>query len=366
MKGLKKTPLFDLYERYGGKVIDFAGWALPVQFEGIIPEHKAVRQAAGIFDVSHMGEILVTGDGALRFLLRLLTLDVATLLDGRVGYGLMLNEKGGCVDDVLVYRYHASRFLLVVNASNRVKDYAWMQEAKSGCAIELMDQSDRYAQIALQGPSSEEILSRVCDLRGLKFFGFVDGVLIGGSLCLISRTGYTGEDGFELYVRPEDAIPVYEALYQAGEGLGLKAAGLGCRDTLRFEACLPLYGHELEEDITPLEAGLSKFVNLEKEGFIGREALVAQAEAGILRKLTGFSMIDRGVPRGGYEIWSKGHPIGYVTTGYYAPTLEQNLGLGLIESRFAAPGLEIDIMIRGKAHRAVTRDIPFYQKKYKR
>jgi aminomethyltransferase len=267
LDSLKKTPLFDLYKKYNGKIIDFAGWALPVQFESIISEHEAVRNAAGLFDVSHMGEIIVKGR------------DV--------------------VDDLLIYKYSDEHFLLVVNAANIEKDYKWMKDNKGVYAVEINNISDEISELAIQGPKAEEVLQKLTDtdLSQIKFFYFKDNVKIAGINSLISRTGYTGEDGFEIYIPNKYAIELWEKIIEVGKEYGLKPAGLGARDTLRFEAGLPLYGNELSEEITPLEAGFEFFVKFDKGNFIGKDALLKQKEEGVKRKIVGFEMIDNGIPR---------------------------------------------------------------------
>ncbi len=366
MDGLLKTPLFDTYKDKA-KLVDFAGWAMPLYFEGIIPEHHAVRDAAGLFDVCHMGEIEVTGKDALHFLNRLLSNDLSRLANNKVQYSLMLNHKGGTVDDVLVYRFSQDKYWIIVNAANRNKDHEWIKEQAAGYELTVTDLSDSTAQVALQGPLAADIMN-ACGFEAneMKFFHFAETVRINGIPCLVSRTGYTGEDGFELYLDPKDAPAIWEYLLEKGAAFGLKPAGLGCRDTLRFEACLPLYGHELSESITPLEAGLDKFVKLDKEDFMGKSALLEQLAGGAARRLTGFEMTDKGVPRGGYEVFKDGRQIGYVTTGYFSPTLKKNLGLAFLDQNYDAPGTAIEVMIRGKALKAVTVEIPFYSKKYKK
>lgn len=368
LENLLKTPLYDCYTEYGAKVVDFAGWALPIQFEGIIPEHHAVRQAAGLFDVSHMGEVEIKGDDALLFLNRLLSNDVSMLKDYQIQYSIMVNDQGGVVDDVLVYRYSKQHFWVIVNAANRIKDVKWMHNHAAGYQVEVCDISDGVAQLALQGPKAIDILklAAVEEVGQIKFFHFSESIMIDSISCLISRTGYTGEDGFEIYVKPDQAASLWKYLLEIGKDFGLKPAGLGCRDTLRFEACLPLYGHELAEDISPLEAGLGWVVKLNKDEFIGKKALMEELHKGILRKLTGFEMVDRGIPRGGYELSKDGKIVGFVTTGYYSPTLEKNIGLGLVDTNALEADNNIDVVIRGKAVKAVTRDIPFYTKKYKK
>ncbi len=368
MEHLLKTPLYSIYKNYGAKVVDFAGWALPIQFEGIIPEHHAVREAAGLFDVSHMGEIEVTGADSLIFLEHLVTNSIGKLQNGQIQYAILSNETGGIKDDVLLYRFSEQHFCVIVNAANRRKDFEWMLKHSKGYHVEVRDISDQVAQIALQGPKAEEILKAAAgDNAGkIRFFRFVESVKVNGIPCLISRTGYTGEDGFELYLKPDDAVPLWKSLLKTGIELGLKPCGLGCRDTLRFEACLPLYGQELSEEITPLEAGLGWVVKLDKPDFIGKQALAAQREKGIPRKLVGFELQERGIARSGYEIQKDGNQVGYVTTGYLSPTLGKSIGMALISSECSQPGEIIDIIIRRRAVKATIVETPFYSKKYKK
>ncbi len=364
---LKRTPLYEIHRSLGGKLIDFGGWELPVQYSGIIEEHQQVRSAAGLFDVSHMGEITVKGKDAEKFLQKLITNDISNAKDFQVVYSPVCYPEGGSVDDLLVYKYNSSDYLLVVNASNTDKDFAWMLENAEG-GVELENVSAAYAQIAIQGPKAETILQRLTDsdLGEIRFYHFKPEVRIAGVSTIVSRTGYTGEDGFEIYLPSEYAAPVWEKLMEAGKEDGLMPAGLGARDTLRFEAALPLYGQEISRDISPLEAGLGRFVKLEKEDFIGKAALVAQKERGIPRKLAGFEMLDRGIPRSHYEVQAEGAFIGFVTTGSYSPSLAKNIGLALVDSAFAAEGTVFDILVRGKALKGKVTKIPFYSKKYKK
>lgn len=368
MDNLKKTPLYDVYEKYGGKVIDFAGWALPVQFEGIIEEHEAVRNAAGLFDVSHMGEVEVKGPRAFDYVQNLVTNDISVLEDNQVLYSFMCYEDGGVVDDLLIYKYSNEYFYLVINAGNIDKDYKWMLDNKGSFDVEIINLSDQIAELALQGPKAEEILQKLTDtnLAEIKFFYCSRDVLVDGVKCLVSRTGYTGEDGFEIYMAPEYAEKLWNKILEAGREEGVKAAGLGCRDTLRFEACLPLYGNELSKEVTPLEAGLGFFVKLNKSGFIGKDALVKQKEEGLKRKIVGFEMKDRGIPRHGYEVTAGGENIGYVTTGYYSPTLKKNIGLAMVDAAYSELGSEINILVRNKSLKAVVISKKFYDKRYKK
>lgn len=368
MEDLKRTALYSAHKRYGGKIIEFAGWELPVQYEGILEEHEAVRNAAGLFDVSHMGEVLILGPQAQDFVQYLVTNDVSSISDNQIIYGLMCYEDGGVVDDILIYKYNTEYFYIVVNASNAEKDYKWMLQNVTGYNVEICNISKEISEIALQGPKSEDILQKLTetDLSKLKFFNFMDGVMVEGIKCLVSRSGYTGEDGFELYTPNENAEKLWDMILEAGKEYGLKPAGLGCRDTLRFEACLPLYGDEISKDISPLEAGLGIFVKLNKSNFIGKDALLRQKEQGLKRKLAGFEMIDRGIPRHGYEVSADGKVIGTVTTGYMAPTLKKSIGLALIDSKYSDLDTEINIIIRNKPVRARIISKKFYNKNYKK
>lgn len=365
---MKKTPLHEVHKSLGGRMIDFGGWSLPVQYTGIVEEHLNVREKAGLFDVSHMGELIVEGPGAQEYIQKMITNDISGLKQGQIAYSPMCYENGGVVDDLLVYKTGDANFLIIVNASNTDKDYKWMQENLSG-NVNLQNLSDKYAQLALQGPLSEVILQRLtdCPLSEIKFYNFKDKVNISGIEAIVSRTGYTGEDGFEVYIDPSHAEKMWYLVMQAGEDKGLVPAGLGARDTLRFEAALPLYGHEISADITPFEAGLNKFVKLDKPmEFIGKNALKEQKEKGVERKLIGFQMVDRGLPRGGYEAFANSQKIGFVTTGGFSPSLKTNIGLALVSSDYLKTGTEIEINIRGKAVKAEIVKKPFYSKKYKK
>ncbi|NGZ73746.1 glycine cleavage system aminomethyltransferase GcvT [Saccharibacillus alkalitolerans] len=364
MTSLKRTPLYPLYAETGEpRCIDFGGWELPVQFYGIQKEHEAVRERAGLFDVSHMGEFMLGGEGACGFISSLTTGDIAALEDGQAVYTFMCYENGGVVDDLIVYRLQEEQYMLVVNAGNLDKDADWIK-SRLPQGIEFRDVSGDTALIALQGPAALQVLQKVSDTEGLqqlKPFRFIRRGAVGGAPALISRTGYTGEDGFELYVSSAEAAGIWRALIAAGEEFGLLPCGLGARDTLRFEAKLPLYGQELSADITPLEAGLSYFVKLGKGDFVGREALAAQKEAGVPRKLVGLEMIDRGIARSHYPVFAEGRQIGEVTTGTQSPTLKRNLALALIETEFASIGTEVEVEIRGKKLKAEIVKAPFYK-----
>ncbi|WP_078597094.1 glycine cleavage system aminomethyltransferase GcvT [Evansella clarkii] len=360
----KKTPLYEIYQDYNGKTIDFGGWDLPVQFSGIKEEHEAVRTKAGLFDVSHMGEIEVKGKDALPYLQKMLTNNVAKLKDYACQYHAMCYENGGTVDDLVLYKRNEEDYLLVVNASNIEKDYEWLTQHAEG-EVEISNVSDEYAQIAVQGPLAEQITQKLTetDLSEITFFKFREGVSLDGKEVLISRTGYTGEDGFEIYCRPEDAADLWKAVLSAGKEDGIVPCGLGARDTLRFEARLPLYGQELSKDITPVEAGIGFAVKPDKdEDFFGKEVLKKQKEEGASRKLVGLEMIDKGIPRTDYEVFKDGEKIGFVTTGTQSPTLKKNVGLALIDSKYKDLDTEVEVQVRKRRLKAKVVATPFYKR----
>lgn len=354
MDNLKRTHLFPIYEIYGGKIVDYAGWAMPVQFEGLIPEHEAVRNSAGLFDVSHMGEIEVKGKDALKYLQYLLTNNFEAMEDSQILYSFMCYPSGGVVDDLLVYKYASDFYLLVVNASNKDKDYKWMLECKGDFDVQIIDKSDQVSEIAIQGPKAESILQNLTDfdLSTLKPFYLMQNVKVFGTDSMISRTGYTGEDGFEVYLSNDKAQIIWDELMKAGKDDGLKPAGLGARDTLRFEASMPLYGNEISQDITPLEAGLGFFVKFDKGDFIGKDSLLRQKQEGLKRKLVAFEMVEGGIPRHGYDVLKDGEKIGFVTTGYHSPTLKKNIGFALLDSKYTDLNTVLEIQIRKKAVKA--------------
>jgi len=369
---LKRTPLYDVYKQYDGvKLIDFGGWELPVQFEtGIIAEHMAVRKNAGLFDVSHMGEIMVEGPRAVEFVDYLVTNDISKMNDGKCLYALMCRPDGGVVDDLMIYRLSAEKILIVANASNVEKDFVWISSANPWMQREsdkpkVSNQSDRYAQIAFQGPKANdyftELLGPVVD--EITFFRFRTDIPVAGKSCIISRTGYTGEDGFEIYCNADDAADIWTFILDKTKERGVLPCGLGARDTLRFEAKLPLYGHELSDTISPLEANLSFFVKFDKHSdFCGKSALLKQKEKGIPRSLRGCEMVDKGVPREGYKVFLGDREIGYVTSGTKSPMLDSFLGLVLIERGIGLEiGDEIEIEIGKKKKRARLAKTPFYK-----
>jgi len=356
---LKRTPLHASHAELGARLVEFAGWEMPVQYAGVIEEHRAVRTAAGLFDVSHMGEVRVRGAGAESFLQRLTPNDVSKLAPGRAHYSGLLTDRGTYIDDLLIYRLAADDFLVVVNASNAPRDFEWIASRVSGDA-EVTDESDRWALIALQGPKAVEILEPLSPgASELKYYGFRQGQ-VDGRPALISRTGYTGEDGFELYVDPEHAAPLWRRLLDAGAS----PAGLGARDTLRLEAAMALYGHEIDETTTPWEAGLDWVVKLGKGDFLGRDALVAQKEAGLPRKLVGFEVEGRGIARQGHAVLSGegGAPVGVVTSGTWSPTFEKALGLAYVPPDLAAPGTPLTLDVRGRQLAARVVETPFYRR----
>ncbi|GJJ26434.1 glycine cleavage system aminomethyltransferase GcvT [Bacillus velezensis] len=361
---LKRTPLYDVYKEYGGKTIDFGGWELPVQFSSIKEEHEAVRTKAGLFDVSHMGEVEVSGKDALSFLQKMMTNDVADLKPGNALYTAMCYPDGGTVDDLLIYQKSERCYLLVINASNIEKDIAWLTEHAEG-DVTLTNQSDGISLLAVQGPNAQTVLAKLteCDLSSLKPFTFIDEADVAGRQVLLSRTGYTGEDGFELYCRNEDAVHLFKEILAAGEHEGLVPCGLGARDTLRFEAKLALYGQELTKDITPIEAGIGFAVKHKKDSdFFGKSVLREQKEKGAPRKLVGLEMIEKGIPRHGYAVKKDGVPIGEVTTGTQSPTLKKNIGLALIKTEFSEVGTEVEVEIRKKTVKAKVVRTPFYKR----
>jgi aminomethyltransferase len=365
MTELKRTPLFEVYKEYGGKTIDFGGWELPVQFSSIKEEHEAVRTKAGLFDVSHMGEIEVKGSDSLAYLQKMLTNDFSKMKNGGAKYTAMCYENGGTVDDLLVYKIEENHYLLVVNASNIDKDYNWLHDHLEG-EVTLENLSEKTALLAIQGPKAEKVLQKITgetDLSKIGYFKFHQQVKLNGITALVSRTGYTGEDGFEVYCDANDAVKIWRAILDAGKDEGVIPCGLGSRDTLRFEATLALYGQELSPEISPLEAGIGFSVKLNKDvDFIGKDALLKQKENGTERKLAGIEMIDRGIPRHGYPVYKGEEKIGEVTTGTQSPSLKRNIGLVLVKSEYTELGSEVEVEIRGKRLKAKVVPTPFYKR----
>lgn len=358
-----KTPLYEKHVAAGGKIVPFAGSLLPVQYPaGVIAEHMAVRTAAGLFDISHMGEVVISGKDALNNLHCLLTNDFTGMYDGRVRYTLMCYDDGGVVDDLVVCRIHENKYLLVVNAANRKKDVEWMKAHLFG-EVTLEDISDSVAQIALQGPKAPEILKKLADDDSIpkKYYTFVEKGNVGGISCLVSRTGYTGELGYELYCKPQDAERLWDLLLEAGKEYGLIPCGLGARDTLRLEAAMPLYGHEMDAAVTPFEAGLSFGVKLESHDFIGREALLKKKDPSRVR--IGLSMTGRGIARGGEAVFLDGREIGKTTSGTFCPYLKSAVAMALVDSAVCTePGTTVEIDIRGRRVAAEITALPFYKR----
>lgn len=366
--GLKKTPLYETTLKYGGRIIDFSGWALPVQFTSIKEEHHACRNEAALWDVSDMGEILVEGKQALDLLQMLMTNDISKGTPGRVVYSPMCYPNGGVVDDMMIICLDNGGYLLVVNAGNIEKDYDWIAGAARYFEdVTVKNLSEDYAEVALQGPNSEKILQKITDypLNEMKYYRGAENVDVAGINCLITRTGYTGEDGFEVYCSTVEGPALFDAVMEAGKDDGLLPAGLGCRDTLRFEASMPLYGQELDENHGPLMVGLGKFVAFEKGTyFVGSRALMEQREKGLPAKLVGLQMVDRGVPRTGYKVFDETgeKELGYVTTGSYAPTLDKYLAMAYVPVDFSQVGTGLTIEIRGKKVKAEIIKMPFYRR----
>ena len=358
---LRKTPLHGEHVGLGGKMVPFAGYEMPVQYSaGITVEHRAVREAAGLFDVSHMGEFVVRGADALGLIQRVVINDAAALEVDQAQYSAMCRADGGVLDDLLIYRF-ADHWMLVVNASNRDKDWEWIAGHAEGLDVQLDDRSDETALIALQGPYSRQILALITDLdvEGIGYYRFAEGRVAGRDV-VVAGTGYTGEDGFELYVKADDAVEVWGGLLAAGGASGLVPAGLGARDSLRLEMGYALYGNDLDEDHTPLEAGLDWITKLEKGEFSGRAALVAQKDHGVERRLVGIRLKERGFPRPGYDVLEDDQPVGVVTSGTFSPSLGVGIALAWIPSRLAALGSELAISLRGKPVRAEVVRPPFY------
>ena len=362
METLKRTCLYDSHVALGAQMSPFGGFMMPIQYSDIILEHKAVRQSCGMFDVSHMGEISVSGPDAGKFVDHIFTNDVAGLAPGHIRYGMMLYPEGGVVDDLLVYGMDG-RYLLVVNAANTGKDFAWISEAAQGYDVSILDESGNYGQIALQGPDSQRIASEVLgfDVSELVFYTFIETDFAGGKV-IVSRSGYTGEDGFEFYASPDIVRRIWAALL----GAKVRPCGLGCRDTLRFEVGLPLYGHELGPDISPLEAGLGIFVRTDKPEFIGKEAVVRLKAEGVRRRLVGIELIGRAIPRSGYPVEAGGRQIGEVTTGYISISTGKSVCLAFVESEYAAEGTPVEVRIRKKVFPGKVCRKKFYEKKYRR
>jgi len=357
-----KTCLYERHVALGAKVEPFAGFLMPIQYQGIVIEHNAVRQNVGVFDVSHMGEILVRGKDAMDYIDYVFSNEIRTKAYGQVTYGFLPNFEGGVVDDLLVYKVSDEEFFLVVNASNIAKDYAWLVDQTEGFDVLVNNQSDFYGEVALQGPNAEATMKELfdLDLSGLGFFTFGNYEVLHHPV-LISRTGYTGEDGFEIYGDPVEIVEIWDAMMKHQ----IQPCGLGCRDTLRFEAALPLYGHELSDTISPFEAGFGSFVQLQKPKMIALELWQKQKEEGVKRKVVGIELTEKAIPRQGYEVFVKDTPIGVVTTGYLSISTGKPVCMALIDAAYSKKDTLVEIQIRAKRFPGFVRNKQFYKKNYK-
>ncbi|GJQ63912.1 MAG: aminomethyltransferase [Melioribacteraceae bacterium] len=360
---MKKTAFYEVHKSLGAKLVDFAGYEMPVQYSSMIQEHKAVRESVGLFDVSHMGEVFVEGEKALDFVQHITVNNAAKLVDGQVQYSAMCYEDGGIVDDLLVYKISDNKFMLVVNASNKDKDFAWMQK-NNKFDVELRDESDDYSLLAVQGPNSQKVLQEVCDKElDLGYYYFFNAKVAGVD-AIVSRTGYTGELGFEIYFKGgvKAAEAIWYALVESGADLNITPCGLGSRDSLRLEMGMCLYGNDIDQTTNTIEAGLKWITKLKKGDFIGREALVKVNEQGITRKLVGMVADKKAFPRHGYEIHADGKKIGDVTSGTVSPILEKPIAMGYVLAEYAEPGKNVNIMIRGKEVQVEVIKLPFIKK----
>ena len=365
---LRKTPLNGLHRRLGAKMVDFGGWDMPVEYSGLIAEHLAVRTGVGLFDVSHMGDIQFRGPGSLEAVQHISMNDASRLQVGQAQYSAMLYPEGTFVDDVIVHKFSDNDYLFVINAGTREKDYEWVRAQARGFDCHVNDYSDYYTQLAIQGPKAQETLQKLtkAELSQVKFYWFTWGTVCGLPNTLIARTGYTGEDGFEIYVPSDEATSerVWNEVIEAGAEFGIVPCGLGARNTLRLEAALSLYGHEISESLNVWEAGLDRFCKLEKGAFVGSEALKkVQAEGGPEKKLVGLEVVERGIARDGYRVMDLGgNAVGYVTSGSPAPFLKKNIALAYVPRSLAEPGTEVAVEIRNCPVKAKVVPLPFYRK----
>ncbi|MFQ5596785.1 MAG: glycine cleavage system aminomethyltransferase GcvT [Nitrospiria bacterium] len=363
---MKRTPLYKTHLEHQAKMVHFAGWEMPLSYTGATDEHRTVRNTAGLFDVSHMGRIEILGEGSDAFLSKLTPAPLDHLQRGAAQYSMLLNHEGGIIDDIYIYKKQDDRYLIIVNASNHAKDLRWITQQRTAEGPAIHDISDQTALMALQGPKSWDILQQVIPPRKkeipLRKFIEIDTSLTEGAKLLIARTGYTGERGYELVVPAENARNVWVALMQAGQPSGMKPAGLGARDTLRLEMGYPLYGNEMNEQTTPLEADLERFIDFEKT-FVGKDALLNRKTQGHARRLVGFELLSKGVPREGFLVYSEQKEVGKVTSGNYAPSLRKGIGMAYVDINYSEEGSEILIDIRGKGVMAVVVKRPFYRKK---
>ena len=364
VEDLKRTPLAEEHINLGARMVDFGGWYMPVQYSGLVAEHQAVREKVGLFDVSHMGEVRVTGKDAIAYLEYVTVNKVSSLEDGQAHYTAMAYPEGTVVDDLLIYRHHAENYLLVVNASNIEKDYAWLCQHTGDWDVVVTNESDRTAQIAVQGPQSVALLQELIteDLSSIGYYRFIEAE-VGGISGLISRTGYTGEDGFECYIPADQAVTLWRLLLEKGEPYGIQPAGLGARDTLRLEARMHLYGNDMDKTTTLLEAGLGWITKLKKSSdFIGKDALKAQKKEGVKRKLVGFEVTSKGIARHGHPIVDGDEEIGQVTSGSHSPTLKKSIGLAYVPPEYSSPGTELQIKVRNKIMTANVIKGAFYKR----
>jgi aminomethyltransferase len=361
---MKKTPLYDEHLRLGGKIVEFAGWQMPVQYSGVVAEHVAVRERVGLFDVSHMGEIWVTGERAEEALDYLTCNKVSSLYDGKAHYSAILNERGGVVDDIIIYRCAKDRFLICVNASNADKDFEWLTKHNPTNA-KIVNASAEYGQIAVQGPRAIELVAPLvkgADIRALKYFHFAECEMLGSPV-IVARTGYTGEDGVEIFVKAEKTVDVWRLLLEHGAGQGVLPCGLGARDSLRLEAALPLHGHELSEDISALESGLGWIVKFDKGDFVGKASLLKQKESGLSKKLIGFHLDGAGIARQGDVVaTADGKEVGVVASGTKTPTINKALGMAFVEASLAALDTKLAFVVRGRAIDGHVVQLPFYKR----
>jgi len=358
----KKTPLYDCHVKSGGKMVPFAGYLMPIQYEtGIIAEHRLVRTKAGLFDVSHMGEFLLTGKDALENIQNLVTNDCVAMENGQIKYSPMCNEQGGIVDDLMVHKMEENRYMLVVNASNREKDADWIKGRLKGDVL-FIDFSEGTAEIALQGPAAAAVLQKLVKKEELpqKYYSCVENTTVGGVICIIAKTGYTGEDGYELYTDNQNAVRLWELLLETGAKEGLAPCGLGCRDTLRLEAAMPLYGHEMTDEISPIETGLTRYVGMNKEDFIGKKSLEERGTP--KKKRVGIRITGRGIAREGYPVFQQGKQVGFVMSGSFCPTLDGAYATAFVNVDAAETGSRLDVEIRKSMVEAVVVPLPFYKK----
>ena len=356
-----KTPLYEAHVKAGGKIVPFGGYLLPVQYSGVIDEHMAVRTKAGLFDVSHMGEVMCTGKDALANLQMILTNDFTNMVDGQARYSIMCNENGGTVDDLIVYKYKEDCYFIVVDAANKDKDYQWMLDHQFG-EVKFEDISDSVAQLALQGPKAMEILRKLTTEENIpeKYYHAVFNAEVAGMKCIVSKTGYTGEDGVEIYLASEEAEKMWDTLLEAGKEEGLIPCGLGARDTLRLEAAMPLYGHEMDDEVTPLETGLKFAVKMKKDDFIGKKALEEKGE--ITRKRVGLKVTGRGIVREHAEVYADDQLIGMTTSGTHCPFLGYPIAMALLNVDHTEIGTKVNVSVRGRKIEAEIVALPFYKR----